>query len=78
MFSSLEFGFKEERWANICMQSLMADKEVKGDVLSRTMRVEDGKLIVSFTSTSLKNLRVSVNSFLEYLQLSAETIEAFG
>ena len=47
--------------------------------VTRMMSVEEGaNLVASFTTSEVRNLRVSVNSFFEHLVLVTEIIRQFG
>lgn len=64
------------RFAEIFKQALEVDKEVKRSVISKEFKVVDDTIVaVTFTSTDLKILRVSVNSFLGLSKLVINTME---
>jgi EKC/KEOPS complex subunit PCC1/LAGE3 len=71
------------------LQVLSPDKELKEDLVKRTMSVEGKNLKVDFLCISARMTRIAVNGFLESLDLVVtsmgelgdiynESIEAFG
>ena len=70
--------FCDERQATIVYNSFRVEVEPPRSKVSRTLSVDGSNLVVIFSSSEIRNLRVSVNSFLEHLALVAETIKQFG
>ena len=70
--------FCDERQATIAYNSFRVEVEPPRSKVSRALSVDGSNLVVVFTSPEGRNLRVSVNSFLEHLALVAETIRQFG
>ena len=73
--AKLELTLPQTR-AEICKKVLQVDKELKS-IVSRDISVEGDVLVVEFCSTSLKQLRTSINAFLEATRLTLETIDEF-
>ena len=70
--------FCSEREATIAYNSFRVEVEPPRSKVSRTLSVNGNNLVVMFCSSEVRNLRVSVNSFLEHLALVAETMRQFG
>ncbi|XP_021366915.1 EKC/KEOPS complex subunit LAGE3-like [Mizuhopecten yessoensis] len=70
------FPSKEE--ATIAYGSLSVDKEPKRGGGKKSMVVKDNQLHVHFEAKEARLLRVSVNSFFEYLNLVVQTMDQFG
>ena len=70
--------FCDERQATIAYNSFRVEVEPPRSKVSRALSVDGSNLVVIFTSSEVRNLRVSVNSFLEHLALVAETMRQFG
>lgn len=54
------------------------EPELRPQLVSRVLEVDGSQFRAFFSSPDLRGLRVSVSSFLELVQVSAETIEAFA
>ncbi|RCH96362.1 hypothetical protein CU097_002549, partial [Rhizopus azygosporus] len=74
---TLEIPLPNERLATIAARVIEVDKELKADQVKRTIAAEGNILKVRFDCYTTKMLRVSVNSFLEYLTMVTRTMEAF-
>ncbi|ORZ00614.1 CTAG/Pcc1 family, partial [Syncephalastrum racemosum] len=74
----LEVPFSSERLASIAMQVLNVDKELKTDQTKRSLTTNgEGTLIAQFDSVSARMLRVSVNSFMDMLNMVTRTANEF-
>ena len=73
--ATLDIPVSQSR-AEICKKVLQVDKELK-NIVTRDINVEGDLLRVEFKSSSLKQLRTSINSFLEALKLTMDTIDEF-
>ncbi|KAK9766626.1 hypothetical protein K7432_004167 [Basidiobolus ranarum] len=74
---NLTFTFESPKQADIAKRTLNVDKELKEDQVLRELEVKDNQLLVSFQCHTVRMLRVSVNSFLEFLHLVTLTINEF-
>ncbi|KAK9759846.1 hypothetical protein K7432_016704 [Basidiobolus ranarum] len=74
---NLTFTFESPEQADIAKNTLNVDKELKEDQVLRVLEVKDNQLLVSFQCHTVRMLRVSVNSFLEFLHLVTLTIKEF-
>ena len=76
--ADLRIPFPSTREAEIAYNSLRIDKEPKRSQISRSMQVEGNVLAVRWTAKESRNLRVSVNSFMDHLGLVIDTLDRFG
>ncbi|XP_072181611.1 EKC/KEOPS complex subunit LAGE3-like [Diadema setosum] len=67
-----------KREAEIAYNSLRVDKEPRAKEISKELRVEESTLIVNFSATQARLLRVAVGSFMDFLLLVTQTMEEFG
>ncbi|EGD80600.1 hypothetical protein PTSG_01189 [Salpingoeca rosetta] len=74
----LRVPFASAQDASIALNTLVVDKEPKPDICRRTMDVQDNTLLVTFEATELRTLRVASAWFMDMLQLTCETIDAFS
>ena len=66
--------FPSARLAGIAFQTLDVDKELRGDELTREMKVDDCVLHAKFEAHRLKVLRVALNGFYESLKLTIDSM----
>ncbi|KAJ2632371.1 Vacuolar protein sorting-associated protein 20 [Coemansia sp. RSA 1290] len=66
---TLTVPFGDGKLAQIAKESLQVDSELSSDKVNRTISVEGANLIVTYTATTLRMLRVSVNGFMDSLIL---------
>ena len=71
----IELPFETKRLAEIAYNSLSVDKGPKGEI--KELWVEESKLFARFKAADARSLRISVNSFLDFTNLVAKTIERF-
>ncbi|CAG2058013.1 unnamed protein product, partial [Timema podura] len=62
----------------IAYKVLKVDAEPKRSQASKDMKVKDNTLLVNFSAPEVRQLRVAINSFLDLLILTTETMEQFG
>ncbi|ESO99803.1 hypothetical protein LOTGIDRAFT_205233 [Lottia gigantea] len=74
----LNVPFSSKREAEIAYGTLSVDKEPKRGGVKRVVSVDDRFLKVHFEAEEVRSLRVSINSFMDYLLLVIQTIEKFG
>ncbi|KAI4483354.1 hypothetical protein M0802_013471 [Mischocyttarus mexicanus] len=70
--------FATEREANVVYQVLRVDKEPPRSGVSKKINQKDNVLLVSFSGTEIRKVRVGITSFFDSLTLVTETIEQFG
>jgi EKC/KEOPS complex subunit PCC1/LAGE3 len=64
--------------ASQALQILSPDKELKEDLVKRTLSVEGNELHADFECVSARMARVSVNSFLENAELVVSSMGELG
>ncbi|XP_054272229.1 uncharacterized protein LOC128992597 [Macrosteles quadrilineatus] len=74
----IEIPFTSEREADIVYQSLRVDIEPRRKQIQKKLSVEGNKLIAEIMAPDARSLRVGVNSFMDMVILSTETIHKFG
>ncbi|XP_015173127.1 PREDICTED: EKC/KEOPS complex subunit LAGE3 [Polistes dominula] len=70
--------FATEREADVVYQVLKVDKEPPRSGVSKNIKQKDNLLLVSFSGTEIRKVRVGVTSFFDSLTLVTETIQQFG
>lgn len=79
--TEIEIPFENERYARIVCNCLMVDFKHEPPRIAVSIKKNidqiDGKLSVKLETSSLKSLRVNVNSILEHIVLLIETIDHF-
>ncbi|XP_038069474.1 EKC/KEOPS complex subunit LAGE3-like [Patiria miniata] len=73
----LSIPFPSAREAEIAYNTLRVDKEPRKEITKELQLVEN-TLKVRFTATEARLLRVAVGSFMDYLNLTIQTMEHFG
>ncbi|KAG9292944.1 hypothetical protein G9A89_016306 [Geosiphon pyriformis] len=58
-------------------QVLAVDRELKSDEITRVIRTEEEQLLVEFNCSSIKMLRVSVNSLMDMVIMVTRTMTTF-
>ncbi|CAG8446005.1 2727_t:CDS:2 [Ambispora gerdemannii] len=74
---SLSIPFPSPRLAIIAARALSVDKELKSDEVTRTIHAKDEKLLVEFKCSSVRMLRVSVNSLMDMVIMVTRTMDVF-
>eukprot|EP01106_Pelomyxa_sp_JSP_P004596 TRINITY_DN17217_c0_g1_i1.p1 TRINITY_DN17217_c0_g1~~TRINITY_DN17217_c0_g1_i1.p1 ORF type:complete len:103 (-),score=39.17 TRINITY_DN17217_c0_g1_i1:105-377(-) len=74
---TVRIPFASERHARIVYASVSVDKELKPDVINKTLSVEGNAFVGRFVSVDVRLLRTSVSSFFEAVTLATETINTF-
>lgn len=67
-----------EREVGIAYNSLCVDKEPRPKEITKMLRVEGTTLVVNFSATQARLMRVAVGSFMDFLLLVTQTMDAFG
>ncbi|XP_014605952.1 PREDICTED: EKC/KEOPS complex subunit LAGE3-like isoform X1 [Polistes canadensis] len=70
--------FATAREADVVYQVLKVDKEPPRSGVSKNIKHKDNLLLVSFSGTEIRKVRVGVTSFFDSLTLVTETIQQFG
>ncbi|KAJ6609231.1 CTAG/Pcc1 family [Mycena sp. CBHHK59/15] len=64
--------------ALIAMQAIQVDAELQPHAVKRTLSVEDDVLIATFDTLTVRLARLTVNAYLENIDLVVRTLQAFG
>jgi len=74
---SIKIPFPEDKYAEIASRTLNVDKELKEDIIKRTITTDKNILIINFESTNAKSLRTSTQNLMELLHLITKTMNDF-
>ncbi|KIM39954.1 hypothetical protein M413DRAFT_74375 [Hebeloma cylindrosporum] len=75
---TVEIPFASSKHASIAKQVIEVDAELQPHAVKRELSVEDEKLIATFHTLTVRLARLTLNAFLENVDLVARTIEEFG
>ncbi|KAL0577131.1 hypothetical protein V5O48_004845 [Marasmius crinis-equi] len=75
---SVQIPFSSEKHAQIAKRSIEVDPELQPHAVKRTISVEGNILHAEFATLTVRLARLSVNAFLENVDLVVRTIEQFG
>ncbi|ORX45046.1 transcription factor Pcc1 [Piromyces finnis] len=75
---TIRIPYPEERYAEIAAKTLNVDKELKENVIRRSITTEKNVLIINFECTNAKSLRTSTQNIMELLTLITKTMNEFG
>jgi len=78
LFSSLKIPFPTPLLASQAFQILSPDKELKENLVAKTLSVEGAELHATFECVSARTARVSVNFFLESVDLVLNSMAELG
>lgn len=73
---AMKIPFPTEREAEIAFTTMSVDEEISSNVLKKIER-NGTLLLLKLRGKQLKNLRVSLGSFLDMLLLTCETMEMY-
>lgn len=76
--STLKIPFPTPILASQAHQILSPDKELKQNLVRRSLSVEGSELCVEFECVSARMTRISVNSFLESVELVVGSMAELG
>lgn len=75
---TIRIPFASERHAAIAKQVIEVDKELQPQDVKRDLSVDGGTLIATFSTLTVRLSRLTVNAFLENVDLVVRTIGEFG
>ncbi|KAI8924213.1 CTAG/Pcc1 family [Entophlyctis helioformis] len=75
---TIRIPFGDVQFATYAQQALAVDKELRPSQVSKALTVDGDTLVVTFHAVSVRMLRTSVSSFLEFANLAARTLAEFG
>jgi len=70
--------FASPSHASIALQVLEVDPELQPHAVKRVLEVDEEVLIAKFTCTTVRLTRLTVNAYLENVDLILKTLAAFG
>ncbi|KZT29749.1 transcription factor Pcc1, partial [Neolentinus lepideus HHB14362 ss-1] len=70
--------FASARHATIAKQVIEVDRELQPHAVKRLLVVEDDVLVATFTTLTVRLARLTLNAFLENVELVVRTIGQFG
>ncbi|KAH7927919.1 transcription factor Pcc1 [Leucogyrophana mollusca] len=75
---SVRIPFATQKHAMIAKQVIEVDSELQRHGVKRTLTVEGDDLLVTFTTLTIRLARLTINGFLENIDLVIRTISEFG
>lgn len=75
---SVRVPFANSKHADIAKQVIEVDRELQPQAVKRELTVEGDVLVASFSTLTVRLARLSLNSFLENVDLVVRTISQFG
>ncbi|PPQ83458.1 hypothetical protein CVT25_007049 [Psilocybe cyanescens] len=75
---NIEIPFASNKHALIVKQVIEVDAELQPHAVKRELSVRDDKLIATFRTLTVRLARLTLNGFLENVDLVVRTIEVFG
>ncbi|KAH6909136.1 transcription factor Pcc1-domain-containing protein [Coprinopsis sp. MPI-PUGE-AT-0042] len=77
-YVTIAVPFLTEKHASIAKQVIEVDAELQPLAVKRTLSVEGNQLKATFQTLTVRLARLTVNAFLENVDLVVRTIEHFG
>lgn len=75
---SLRIPFATAKHATIAKQVLEVDRELQPHAVKRELAVEGDALVATFSTLTVRLARLTLNGFLESVDLVVRTISEFG
>ncbi|EDR08637.1 uncharacterized protein LACBIDRAFT_249568 [Laccaria bicolor S238N-H82] len=75
---SVKIPLASSKHALIAKQVIEVDPELQPQAVKRTLSVDDNLLIATFQTLTVRLARLTLNAFLENVDLVIRTIEHFG
>lgn len=75
---TIRVPFLSPAHASIAQQTIQVDKELQPHAVKRTLTVEGDALMATFSSLTLRLARLTLNGFLENVDLVSRTLMEFG
>ncbi|KAJ3571104.1 hypothetical protein NP233_g3979 [Leucocoprinus birnbaumii] len=75
---TVEVPFVSPKHASIAKQVIDVDKELQPQAVKRELTVDGNKLVAKFDTLTVRLARLTVNAFLENVDLVVRTLENFG
>ncbi|KAF9007599.1 CTAG/Pcc1 family [Cyathus striatus] len=75
---TVQVPFASSNHASIAKQAIEVDLELQPQAVKRTISVQGDKLVATFETLTVRLARLTVNAFLENVDLVVRTLEQFG
>ncbi|KAJ7475934.1 CTAG/Pcc1 family [Mycena latifolia] len=75
---TIRIPFASAKHALIAMQAIQVDSELQPQAVKRSLSVEDDVLIATFDTLTVRLARLTVNAYLENVDLVVRTLQEFG
>ncbi|KAH9838269.1 transcription factor Pcc1-domain-containing protein [Rhodofomes roseus] len=75
---TIRIPFESEKHASIAKQVIEVDRELQPQAVLRELSVENDILIATFKTLTVRLSRLTVNAFLENVDLVIRTLAEFG
>jgi len=75
---TIRIPFASAQHARIAMQAIQVDAELQPHAVKRNLSVEEEVLVASFETLTVRLARLTINAFLENVDLVVRTIQEFG
>jgi EKC/KEOPS complex subunit PCC1/LAGE3 len=75
---TIRIPFASAKHAEIALQAIQVDPELQPHAVKRTLSVEDDVLIATFDTLTVRLARLTVNAYLENVDLVVRTLQEFG
>ncbi|KAH7106299.1 transcription factor Pcc1-domain-containing protein [Auriculariales sp. MPI-PUGE-AT-0066] len=75
---TIRVPFRSAQHATIAAKAIGVDSELQPHAVRRTLKVEDYILVTTFETLTIRLSRLTLNAFLENLDLVARTLSEFG
>jgi len=75
---TVEVPFASSKHALIAKQVIDVDRELQPQAVKRELSVDGNKLVAKFDTLTVRLARLTVNAFLENVDLVVRTLETFG
>ncbi|PVF98042.1 transcription factor Pcc1 [Serendipita vermifera] len=75
---TIRVPFVSPNHANIAKDVIGVDKELQGHAVKREMIVEGDELVATFQTLTVRLARLTLNAFLENVELIVRTLDEFG
>jgi len=75
---TVRIPFASSKHASITKQVIEVDAELQAKAVKRELTTEDETLVATFTCLTIRLARLTVNSFLENVELIIRTLGEFG
>ncbi|KAF7327678.1 hypothetical protein MKEN_00347200 [Mycena kentingensis (nom. inval.)] len=75
---TVRIPFASPKHAKIAMQVIEVDPELQPHAVKRSLSVEDEFLVATFETLTVRLVRLTINAFLENVDLVVRTLQQFG